>query len=130
MPLDGTNFTVETKPVNDTAAVLRRAAGIVRERGWCRGTQQDELGRVCALGALNIALSGHVYSFRGPFRLDGWQPSNHPGMDAACHALYEAIGDDTFWCIPHWNNQPGRTADEVAQMLDRAALLADRGEGG
>jgi len=31
---------------------LRAAAAYIRQHGWCRGGTEDDLGRVCLLGAL------------------------------------------------------------------------------
>ena len=37
---------------------LRRAAQIIREQGWARGTFQDYCGRVCISGACGVAIHG------------------------------------------------------------------------
>lgn len=54
-----------------TAKTLRKAAGIVRERGLATGRYEDEEGRVCAKGALRLAhgyeaTPRYVEDFPGP----------------------------------------------------------------
>ncbi len=41
-----------------TRAILLRAAELIEERGHARGTPEDRRGRLCAIGAIAVALSG------------------------------------------------------------------------
>ena len=40
------------------ADIARKAAEIMSERGHCKNTPQDTKGRVCFIGALNLAATG------------------------------------------------------------------------
>ena len=93
MPFD--SMPVELKPEQ---RVLLRAAKIVR-RGWCQGVYREG-GNYCVLGAIDAAAR------------------NYDLADAACLRLEALIGTHAFGT---WNDQRGRTAEEVAQALEAAA---------
>ena len=69
------------------------AAGYITEHGWTQGTEQDDAGRVCLTGALRLCspVPGDSYIAREVFRR----------RDRA----------------EGWNDQNGRTADEVVAYL-------------
>lgn len=90
--------------------VLRRAEQIIGERGHYKGANEDGHGRVCAYGAILIALSGEA------------DPTSQAILDVALDAavVVEADLDPAQWgSITLWNDAPERTETEV-----RAALLA------
>jgi hypothetical protein len=95
-----------------TADVLRHAARIIEERGWCRGELQDNQGAVCAWGAIDTALAGGVrYEVHDEERL-------------ALQALGASLG--ISWSdVPFWNDHPHRTAAEVIAALRDAADAAE-----
>lgn len=87
--------------------VLLRAAEIVRER-WGQGTPSfGSGGQACAMGA--IAIAGGFDYFR-------WMPS-----DAESLRYAKALGFKNSCEVADWNDTEGRTADEVAEALERAA---------
>jgi hypothetical protein len=100
--------------MKNTAEVLRIAATRVRQ-GWTRHTRDDGRGRVCALGALNVGLGDHAYSFR----IDG-----RPELSAF---VADALQLPMCWSKPaaiaNWNNAADQTAENVATGLEYAALL-------
>ena len=109
MPFDAT--PVETKP---ECQVLKEAAQLVR-RGHCKRApviHVDGHKRYCAVGAIMVAANGSPavteLGFRAAERLAALLFNARPGM--AC------IGN-----ITAWNDQPERTAEEVAQALEAAA---------
>ena len=92
--------------VDEVGRVLLEAAEIVR-RGWCQGALVTSGGKYCVLGALNVVTCGDVYSLQ-------YSSENL----AARKRLRESLG--IVW-LHTWNNAPGRTAEEVAEALERAA---------
>ncbi|MGW2920320.1 DUF6197 family protein [Streptomyces angustmyceticus] len=101
----------------DIPAVYERAADHIDRVGWIQGNLYDRAGgmpfnlcRVCAVGAINIALNG---SPRFPSY----------GIDAhdVVQPLREALGCEE---MADWNDAPGRTQAEVtAALRDTAAAL-------
>ncbi len=74
---------------------LRRAADMIERQGWCQGQWADKHGRVCIMGAL------------------GDTESDPAAFCAACHRLSTHLGQR----LSMWNDEPGRTKDEVLAML-------------
>lgn len=85
------------------ADILRNAALILAERGWCQNSIVRPDGRVCAMGAIDLAISGRVRF--GPL------------FEEVLFLLDEHLHQ----CTPHWNDTPGRTADEVTAAMRATA---------
>lgn len=86
------------------AFILRQAAGIIRERGWCQGKLFDGI-KCCVAGAMGqVSPVGDVE--------EHWK---------ARKILTDQIGPS--W--GEWNDVPSRTVDEVLEMLERAAKMAE-----
>ena len=94
-----------------TAKVLRRAAEIV-DQGWCQ-VSFHRGDKHCLVGAL----------LRAGQEIHGTYDNVH--IHPAVEYVALAIGHRTPMC---WNDERGRTADEVADALRRAADHADSGE--
>lgn len=92
------------------AEVLRKAADVIRERGWCRRQYVDADNSVCVYGALNLA-AGHGPSFEG----------DDPSVDIAARTLTRLLDND----LVSWNDSEACTADEVVAALKEAAELAE-----
>lgn len=99
------------------ADVLDKAAEIIARNGWMQDdfydfTQSQVWGkepkdcRVCAYGAIHIALTGMPQ----PPEEDG------PDPDEAAYALLDFIGVEGR-DLGSWNDQNGRTAEEVVQAM-------------
>lgn len=82
---------------------LLDAAERIRECGLCQGGYTDGQ-RFCALGA--------IY---------GGYPDGDDAAKQAENALYQFRSPETSDGVVHWNDQPGRTAEEVASFLERVA---------
>lgn len=97
-------------PVSPVADKLDAAAALIG-RGWCQHALEHK-GNVCALGALNEALTGH------PYRL------------ALGHAAYGALkmAAGIEFDIAGWNNAPERTQAEVIAAFRKAADMVRAGE--
>jgi hypothetical protein len=91
------------------AQVLRRAARVLREEGWCKGALMDGAGRRCLLGAVDAAAS------RMPFY-------SHRAQAWAMVALSDYLGGYTFAAF---NDAPGRTVDQVLVLLEAVADQED-----
>ena len=92
-----------------TAEILRGAKEKIEKHGWIQNSYgSDEIG---------FCSSGAIQSFVG-------LPRNqcarlcHPAMIAVRNAVGE-------YCIPEWNDRPGRTKEEVLAAFDKAIALAE-----
>lgn len=97
-----------------TSAILRKAGDVLRERGWCQGSEGNwpHARRVCILGAVNHA--------RGFANSRGLYGTGDLG------ALVDVTGSSRLW---PWNDTPGRTAAEAQMAMDAAYVLALQLEG-
>lgn len=99
------------------AEVLTRAADVIDERGWCQGEAWAPGGQVCAHGAIWEAL--------GIDRIDYDQgeltTGARPVFGAACDAIRRHIGPGRS--VTGWNDEPGRTKDDVTAALRAAAKV-------
>lgn len=90
-------------PLSPEKRLLLKAADLLREKGHCKNIIEHQ-GRHCAVGAILASTSEHELH------------------DAALDLLAKYIGVDHRGDIPAWNNAPQRTADEVIEAFERAAL--------
>jgi hypothetical protein len=89
--------------------LLREARNVLFERGWCQNALEDE-GRVCAVGAVNVADHGCAQ----------WDFENYGASISARAALNAAAGTE----IVAFNNTPERTFDEIVDVFDKAEKIA------
>lgn len=87
--------------------VLRAAARYIEEHGWYQGDYAAPDGAVCALGAINVVVTGSPYDLGD-------------GVDrdltlAAANVIENRLG--SIGPISWWNDAPGRTKDEVLAVL-------------
>lgn len=109
-------------------ALLTRAADIIEERGWYQGSWAGNDGCVCAWGALNIAIA-EAAGLVNDEAAKPPDPDFFPGDLYNAHAEAELVlsrtinraANDTYVGIEKWNDEPGRTKEEVQAMLRRAA---------
>jgi hypothetical protein len=105
-----------------TVEILRGAREVLERNGWNQGWffRDDDPGAnpaecaVCLRGALNLSAG-----------------AEHPGSPAACGDALMAVNDalPERWrgLIAGWNDERGRTVEEVYALLDRAIELAEGG---
>lgn len=98
--------------------VLNRAREIIERDGWSQGDYKakttddgDEATPVCALGAINRAVSGRADIFAGP----GVKPGVYTEV---MHRLGSAIDREN---VAYWNDDPHRTVEDVVLAFKRAA---------
>lgn len=104
MPFDSTPQT--DTDLEPWQRVLLDAAGRVRQ-GWCQGDYEDSQGGVCAMQA--TTLHGFMH-----------------GLTARRHLKDYLERTGQCRSIPRWNDQPGRTAEEVATAMERAAREGEK----
>lgn len=104
------------KKPEELAALYRRAAEEVHTRGLSRGIFEQD-GKVCTIGALSIAATG--YSF-------GDTVYDNEILAPVARQLGWSWGGDPltspFQAVADWNDAPDRTAEQVADLLECAAL--------
>ncbi len=93
------------------AECLRKAADLIERDGWCQGSYQNETGR-CLVGALDW-VANEVR--------DQWPRPNYE----ARWLVIDMLGVYGVGLEVGWNDTPGRTADEVTEILRAAADLDD-----
>lgn len=87
---------------------IERAIKVLRARGWVRGTLMDRSGRVCAMGALNVAYSGEVH-IQCPMEL--------------VYYITDVMAAKTGYhiSIQVYNDRYARSAEDVIDILQCAA---------
>ena len=109
MPFDFDPRYVET--TNPVAQTLRDAAVYIREHGWCQNALDMPDGSVCVLGALQIVDHGFPSS------------KLNSGVPKAFWALHQHLDRDAV----KYNNDDGRTKEEVIAALEGAADAVEQG---
>jgi hypothetical protein len=111
------------------AQVYRRAAEVIDERGWFQGWYADPDGRrVCMLGACAVALGAEFETegrSNGEPRVVFARDADNTMWHKAWDGLHTKVHKTT-----KWNDESGRTAEQVKAALLEAAELheaADRG---
>jgi hypothetical protein len=96
----------QSESVTQPDPVLLRAAAIIRERGLRKGPWKAG-GPICAAGAVGAAGDDLNLS--------------RPEMEERVLRFASALGGSEPGDVHRWNDAPGRTAEEVADALERAA---------
>lgn len=114
MPLDSTTFA----PV----VVVDLIAGrdYIREHGWCQHASRDG-DRVCAFGGIFAVTGGHTSV--------GISPGD-TRRTAACEDLQFALTEKLgrYQSVAVWQDEPGRTVEEVLELYDFAIERAINGK--
>lgn len=118
---------VETRPEVEvtrhevtTADVLERAADLLEEFGWCQQhyalTEEGEISLPDQGDAVQFCAAGAAMRSMFDFGLENWTGG---------HGLVKAaFGGEAS----RWNDEPGRTKEEVVARLREAARKARSGE--
>ena len=96
----------DSQPLAQPDPVLLRAAGVVRERGFCQGPWRVG-GPPCAAGAVGVA-GGDLGLSRAE-------------MEATVLRFARSLGGSAAGDVHSWNDVAGRKAEDVADALERAA---------
>lgn len=100
----------ESPQLDEASKLLLKAASIIEERGWCQHNLQSSDGRLCLEGAISFAYYGHAM---GAFC--------DPATRVAFDRMAAATSKDRE-APHHWNDDKGRTKEEVVAKLRAVAL--------
>ncbi len=95
--------------------VLRRTAELLETDGWCQGNSREE-ARMCVWAAINAASDREHRDNLA----QAWRRACKVS-DILCDHLELANYD----LLPCWNDTPGRTVEEVVDVLRTVANLRD-----
>lgn len=118
--------------MSDTpAAVLERAADLIAERGWHKGSYENSDGCLCVWGAVNVAALGVADADRLPPHGSPQDAAMRMLADAAMRMLAERIGISGQWThhdlkgerigismSPGDDKSPYRLGAEIARWQD------------
>jgi hypothetical protein len=90
--------------------VLRKAAELIEQRGWCRCCYTDSAGRLCVVGALRATRNGDA---------------GDPFCDWDQHKAFSMLSKCIDGIPSRWNDAPERTKDQVIAALRAAAEVGD-----
>jgi hypothetical protein len=98
----------------NTREVILKARTIMKQRGMCKHQLEDHTGRVCGAGAILAAVSpeGSATDFGGYY--------GEAMSEVAKHV------PKPFHGIPHYNNHPKTTLDDMLDLFCRAAQACDQ----
>ena len=94
--------------------ILRKAADVLRERGHCKGTYEDDAGHVCAIGAIRVAKFGNSITTGGV--------EYYGALEFFEEYLSEEFGAIS---VPEFNDASVRTPETVIAVLNSAARMAE-----
>lgn len=95
--------------LDDASRLLLRAADIIESHGWCQNSYTSAGGKLCLLGAVKVA--------RGLTPEDA--EDTEALVERACERVYVSLG---LRRVHIWNDEPGRTKEEVIAKLRSVAL--------
>ena len=117
----GARMPTTALPTTDIADTAEQAAKILKTNGLHQGYLYDEEQaktglplskcRVDLVGAVNIAVFGKPR----------WPAEEHAGSPLA-QAVVLAVEETVKKPVPAWNDETGRTADEVVEVLEATAV--------
>lgn len=94
--------------------IAAKAADLIEERGHAKGILETFDGKLCLLGALNMAAWGSARHHSGGYQALRYVEQFIPGNNDRWRR-YNGVD---------WNNQPERTQEEVVAVLRAAAGVA------
>lgn len=109
------------------AEILRDAAEILEERGWCRGVLKNHEGCFCAQGALTAALVGDTDL--GVEQLEQALIDNREVIGALSQWVMAAVAGAKHAALWAYNDHEARNAQDVIGSLRKAADAVDEANG-
>lgn len=94
--------------------ICLRAAEVLRERGWTQRLAVADDGRVCAMGAIWVAMGADLRE--GVFNQNGASADTVIEVE---NAFRKAMNCDQF--VARWNDEPGRTVENVIAGFEATA---------
>lgn len=109
MPFDNAGF------LTGVVADLIAGRDYIKRNGWCQNASRSG-SRVCGFGGIFAVTGGHTST-----------PAEAARRQAACEALQRAldvkIGRVKSWSFGAWQDEPGRTVDDILALYDLAIEL-------
>jgi hypothetical protein len=109
---DDDGIFVYREAADERVIVYRETAKLLRKKGWMQGAPYNGAGNQCLVYTVDCILRR-----LGQGGLEGTM------LDVAS-PLMEALGlaPSAYWAtLLDWNDEPGRTADEVITLLEQTA---------
>lgn len=111
------------KPLDEAGLLLNKAADIMERLGMARWTVQDGAGRVCVMGALNLADHGSPHYCKKRYTID-WSKQGLRALRfaedpyvQAVRRTWDEVGQEPWL----WNNEVARDTHEVVSAMRKAA---------
>lgn len=107
----------------DIPAALRGAATMIREKGWCQGSAIGPRGEVCVSWAVCRADPRSVILAREAVRDELYRRGVPPNWQTPVWKTPKDKPPETI-SLARWNDEEGRTKEEVLEVLEAAAEAA------
>lgn len=119
----------------NTAEVLEGGLAVLRERGMAKGALMDDDGRVCARGAIALAVAGPVDPREWGAMWDAlWRPEAQDAegiLHAVAHDVHPERSHDEWGCdhddAVQFNNHPETTQADVEGLFEEAIKRSREG---
>lgn len=96
----------EAPVIDKTSTILHRAADLIEQRGWCQNSLQDFKGRMCSIGAIQMAESNAKMTTQAAVKLSNY---------------IQKMNIDRWGLVANWNDAKGRSKEEVVATIRAAA---------
>jgi hypothetical protein len=107
------------------AQIAYKAAEIASQRGHCKNIEEDEEGRVCFIGAVNLAMYGQPYR-PGEIFINNDHPITTILLTAAEILRKRGVSESSGMSQPiFWNNRDSTTGEDVVMLLKETAVELD-----
>lgn len=129
-----TGWAQYPQPPALTPEMFEDAIAHIEEHGWCQGIDVNHDGSVCLRGAFGkgyVVAEFSVFGVEQPQLLSEWRARGT--LEVATRRVREVLqlmGVDAmrYRTLQHWNDEPGRTREQVIDGLTLAAkTLRERG---
>lgn len=111
--------------LDDISKHILRAANYINEHGWCQHLVETPGGAVCLQGALFKTMDPQCMKYRLEWGI-AWRtaPSEYLNAEKRVYNYLQHKGMIGNYKGSHnWNDAPGRTKDEVINLLREVAYL-------
>lgn len=110
-----------------SGAIVRRAAEVIEKHGWVQGTAGDTEYGMCIRGAINFVEVQELdspISTGSEYEFSEWMDGIGQFVELrAAHTLIARAGGR--YLIPLWNDERGRTKEEVLLYMNKFADEVD-----
>lgn len=123
MPFDGNPEADQQDVLEGWRCALMMAADYIKRHGWCQRVEMNPGGHVCLVGAMNVTMERDrqrsLHFPRNDWE-EAWQRLGRAAHSASRHvAAYDDSARGRY--IVNYNDYPGRTKEEVINLLRECA---------